>query len=56
VIMGAKEAGAKEIVGIDLNPEKFKTAMEFGATQCLNPADFGETPFQQSIDFKFFRD
>lgn len=52
-IMGAKEAGAKEIVGIDINPEKFKTAMEFGATQCVNPLDFGETPFQQVCVEKF---
>ncbi len=54
VIMGAKEAGAKEIVGVDINPDKFKTAMEFGATQCINPLDFGDTlPFQQVCVEKF---
>jgi len=54
VIMGAKEAGAKEIVGIDLNPSKFKVAMEFGATQCLNPADFPkDKPFQSVLIEKF---
>lgn len=52
-IMGAKEAGAKDIVGIDINPDKFKTAMEFGATQCINPLDFGETSFQQVCIEKF---
>lgn len=50
VIMGAKEAGAKQIIGIDMNPEKFKLAMEFGATECLNPKDFPQDkPFQQIL-------
>lgn len=54
VLMGAKEAGAKEIIGIDTNPEKFKTAMEFGATQCLNPKDYpADKPFQQVLVEKF---
>lgn len=53
VIMGAKAAGAKEIVGIDINPSKFKTAIEFGATQCVNPNDFPDKPFQQTLIEKF---
>lgn len=53
VIMGAKAAGAKEIVGIDINPNKFKTAIEFGATQCVNPNDFPDKPFQQTLIEKF---
>ena len=35
--MGAKAAGASSIVGIDLNATKFPMAMDFGATECLNP-------------------
>jgi S-(hydroxymethyl)glutathione dehydrogenase/alcohol dehydrogenase len=53
VLMGAKEAGAIEIVGIDINPSKFKIAHEFGATQCLNPLDFPDKPFQQTLVEKF---
>lgn len=29
--MGAKMAGAKRIIGIDVNPEKEKIAREFGS-------------------------
>lgn len=54
VLMGAKEAGAKSIVGIDTNPDKFKTAMEFGATECVNPKDYpADKPFQQVLVEKF---
>lgn len=54
VIMGAKEAGARKIVGIDMNPAKFELATELGATECLNPADFPkETPFQQILCEKY---
>ncbi|CCD72435.1 Alcohol dehydrogenase class-3 [Caenorhabditis elegans] len=37
VIMGAKAAGAKKIVGIDLIESKFESAKFFGATECINP-------------------
>ncbi|XP_063782123.1 alcohol dehydrogenase class-3-like [Pseudophryne corroboree] len=40
VIMGCKVAGATRIIGIDLNKEKFAKATEFGATECINPADY----------------
>lgn len=49
VIMGAKEAGASEIVGIDINKNKFDVAKEFGATQCINPQDYPDKPFQQTL-------
>lgn len=50
VIMGAKQAGAKEIIGIDLNTDKFKVAKEFGATECINPKDYpSDRPFQQVL-------
>jgi S-(hydroxymethyl)glutathione dehydrogenase/alcohol dehydrogenase len=53
--MGAKEAGAKQIVAIDTNPEKFATALQFGATECVNPADFlnENKPFQQVLVDKY---
>eukprot|EP00499_Haloplacidia_sp_CaronLabIsolate_P007888 CAMPEP_0196780394 /NCGR_PEP_ID=MMETSP1104-20130614/7787_1 /TAXON_ID=33652 /ORGANISM="Cafeteria sp., Strain Caron Lab Isolate" /LENGTH=381 /DNA_ID=CAMNT_0042150593 /DNA_START=9 /DNA_END=1154 /DNA_ORIENTATION=+ len=38
-IMGCKERNAKRIIGVDINPDKFKLAMEFGATECVNPRD-----------------
>lgn len=53
VIMGAKEAGAREIVGVDINPGKFKVAKEFGATQCINPLDHPDKPFQNTLVEKF---
>jgi len=37
VIMGAKAVGCSRIIGVDLNETKFKTAEEFGATECINP-------------------
>ncbi|GAM18355.1 hypothetical protein SAMD00019534_015300 [Acytostelium subglobosum LB1] len=48
-ILGAVEAKAKRIIAIDINPEKFKHATEFGATECVNPKDFGERPIQQVL-------
>ncbi len=39
VIMGAKAAGASQIIGVDINPSKFKIAQSFGATDCINPKD-----------------
>jgi S-(hydroxymethyl)glutathione dehydrogenase/alcohol dehydrogenase len=37
VIQGAKQSNSTRIIGVDLNEEKFKLAMEMGATGCLNP-------------------
>lgn len=37
VAMGAKDRGAKTIIGIDINDSKFKKALEFGCTECINP-------------------
>ncbi len=39
VIQGAVLAGASRIIGIDINPDKFKFAKELGATDCVNPKD-----------------
>lgn len=48
VIQGAVQAGASRIIVIDLNPDKFELAREFGATDCVNPKDH-EQPIQQVI-------
>jgi len=48
VIMGCKVAGASRIIGIDINPDKFDTAKQFGATECVNPKEF-ESPIQQVL-------
>lgn len=47
-IQGAKERGAVRIIGVDINPDKFEAAREFGATDCVNPADF-DKPIQQVL-------
>uniref|UniRef100_A0A914CBU1 S-(hydroxymethyl)glutathione dehydrogenase n=1 Tax=Acrobeloides nanus TaxID=290746 RepID=A0A914CBU1_9BILA len=49
VIMGAKAAGAKQIVGIDMNEKKFEHAKLFGATDFVNPKVSGDKPFQQYL-------
>ncbi|XP_061751030.1 alcohol dehydrogenase 1-like isoform X2 [Nerophis ophidion] len=42
-IMGCKYAGAKRIIAVDVNANKFKKAEEFGATDCVNPKDQSKT-------------
>ncbi|RLO11076.1 hypothetical protein DYB28_002662 [Aphanomyces astaci] len=48
VIMGCKAAGARRIIGVDINPKKFAIAKEFGATECVNPKDH-TAPIQQVL-------
>lgn len=38
-VMGCQAAGANRIIGVDINPDKFKKAIMFGATECINPKD-----------------
>ncbi|KAM9807869.1 alcohol dehydrogenase 1-like [Neosynchiropus ocellatus] len=38
-VMGCKAAGAKRIIAVDINPEKFETAKMLGATDFVNPND-----------------
>uniref|UniRef100_A0A665VP63 Alcohol dehydrogenase class-3-like n=1 Tax=Echeneis naucrates TaxID=173247 RepID=A0A665VP63_ECHNA len=38
-VMGCQVAGAKRIIGVDINPDKFAKAAVFGATECVNPKD-----------------
>lgn len=47
-VIGAAMAKASRIIGIDLNPDKFATAKQLGATECLNPKDF-DRPIEQVI-------
>lgn len=37
VIQAAKAAGAKDIIGVDINESKFAVAKELGANDCCNP-------------------
>ncbi|MBB4658294.1 S-(hydroxymethyl)glutathione dehydrogenase/class III alcohol dehydrogenase [Parvularcula dongshanensis] len=42
VIQGLKLIGARQIVGVDLNPGKVEMAKRFGMTDFVNPKDHGE--------------
>lgn len=47
-IIGAKMAGAKRIIGVDINDSKFALAKQLGATDCINPKDY-DKPIQEVI-------
>ncbi|EMD84082.1 S-(hydroxymethyl)glutathione dehydrogenase/class III alcohol dehydrogenase [Pacificimonas flava] len=42
VIQGAKMAGASQIVGVDINPDRAEWGRKFGMTDFLNPKDGGD--------------
>ena len=42
VIQGARMVGARQIVGVDLNPEKQQLARQFGMTDFVNPSEVGD--------------
>lgn len=48
VVMGCKAAGAKKIIGVDVNPDKFEIAKKFGCTDFVNPKDY-DKPIQAVI-------
>lgn len=48
VVMGCKAAGASRIIGVDINPEKFEVAKQFGVTECVNPKDHSK-PIQEVL-------
>lgn len=48
VVQGAKKAKAGRIIAVDTNPEKFKLAEQFGATDFVNPKAH-ERPVQEVI-------
>ncbi|XP_055629172.1 alcohol dehydrogenase class-3 [Toxorhynchites rutilus septentrionalis] len=47
-VMGCKAAGATRIIGVDINPEKFKLGEKFGCTEFVNPKDY-DVPIQQVL-------
>ncbi|MEO5829563.1 MAG: S-(hydroxymethyl)glutathione dehydrogenase/class III alcohol dehydrogenase [Rhodanobacter sp.] len=49
VVQGAVMAKAGRIIAIDRHPEKFEMARALGATDCINTADYPDTPIQQVI-------
>jgi Zn-dependent alcohol dehydrogenase len=51
-IMGCKNAGAKTIIGVDINPDKFKIAAELGATDFVNPSEL-TVPIEQYLNEKY---
>lgn len=48
VIQGSAMAQASRIIAIDINPDKFELARQFGATDFVNPKDYSD-PIQQVI-------
>lgn len=50
VIQGAKMAGAKEIIAVDINPSKFDLAKSFGASQCINPKDLSKSITEHIVE------
>jgi len=49
VIQGCKLAGAKRIIGIDINKMKFDMAKKQGATDCINPKEYPNDKIQDVI-------
>ncbi|XP_061649740.1 alcohol dehydrogenase 1-like isoform X1 [Phyllopteryx taeniolatus] len=47
-VMGCKYAGAKRIIAVDINVDKFDKAKEFGATDFVNPKDHNK-PISQVL-------
>lgn len=48
VAMGCKAAGATRIIGVDVNPDKFKLGKAFGCTEFVNPKDH-DKPIQEVL-------
>ncbi|VFQ84929.1 unnamed protein product [Cuscuta campestris] len=49
VAEGARLCGAKRIIGVDINPEKFKIGKTFGVTDFVNSSTCGDKPISQVI-------
>lgn len=50
VVQGAVMARASRIIGVDVNPKKFELAMQMGATECINPADYDRPIAEVIVD------
>ena len=49
-VIGARMAGAKRIIGVDINTSKFTLAKQLGATDLINPKDLSISIQQAIID------
>ncbi|EER01719.1 Alcohol dehydrogenase, putative [Perkinsus marinus ATCC 50983] len=49
VIQEAARIGAKQVIAIDINPAKEDMARKMGATDFINPKDYGDKPIQEVI-------
>ncbi|XP_074655116.1 all-trans-retinol dehydrogenase [NAD(+)] ADH1B-like [Tubulanus polymorphus] len=49
-IIGCRSNGAKRIIAIDINPAKFLAAKVCGATDFINPEDYGDQPMADVIE------
>lgn len=52
-IYGCKKAGAKNIIGVDINNEKKAIGEEFGITEFVNPNELGGKPVDQYLKEKY---
>jgi S-(hydroxymethyl)glutathione dehydrogenase/alcohol dehydrogenase len=49
-VQGAVMAGCERIIAIDVNAKKFELAMQFGATECINPNDVSGPISEHIVD------
>ncbi|OMO85450.1 Alcohol dehydrogenase superfamily, zinc-type [Corchorus olitorius] len=49
VAKGAKLCGAKRIIGVDINPDKFEIGKKFGVTEFINSKECGDKSLSQVI-------
>ncbi|KAL6856248.1 hypothetical protein ACP4OV_019050 [Aristida adscensionis] len=52
VAQGAKMRGAKRIIGVDVNPDKFEIGKRMGVTEFVNPNETGEKTVSEVIKEK----
>ena len=48
-VMGAVKVGASKIIGVDINPDKFPKAIEFGCTDVINPLEHKDKELPELI-------
>ncbi|KAF4702977.1 alcohol dehydrogenase [Perkinsus olseni] len=49
VIQEAARIGAKQVIAVDINPVKEEMARKMGATDFINPKDYGDKPIQEVL-------
>ncbi|CAN6480020.1 unnamed protein product [Victoria cruziana] len=49
VAEGARLRGASQIIGVDLNPDKYEIGKKFGITDFINPRDCGDKSVSQVV-------